>query len=99
MHGRTVRYERFKGKDLVASGDMQICDVDEAMKQQVQLAEAVIRHGNYDHVIYAAKIYDENEHVRAIQFYILPLDDDRFIKLTKKNGNSLIYALHRRKEA
>lgn len=49
-----------------------------------------------DHVVYAAKQYDNNGNVSYIMLYMEPMDDDTFYHRTRRDKR-LIYAVHRRK--
>ena len=49
-----------------------------------------------DHVLYAAKIYGVNDTLATVQFYMNPMSDEEFYKVTGKVRGAVIYALHRR---
>lgn len=96
--GRTgsVRWERFEESRIINSGRILMSDVDMMVHRQGRRAEDEMMRGGFDHIIYAAKIYGADNRLKVLQLYMLALDDDRFMMLTKKLGNSMIYAIHRR---
>lgn len=47
-----------------------------------------------DHVLYAVKIYGADDQLTAVQFYMNPMSDEEFYRITGKVRGALIYALH-----
>ena len=49
------------------------------------------------HVLYAVKIYNTEDELTAVQFYMNPMSDVEFEKVAGKGRGTMIYALHSRK--
>ena len=60
-------------------------------------AVEVLRKTDADHVLYAIKIYDASDKLKAVQFFMNPMSDEDFYKMAGKGRGTLVYALHNRK--
>lgn len=67
--------------------------VNNFMVRQGRRAAELMKTNNADHVLYGCKIYNDNQLV-AVQFYMEPLSDEDFYRITGKARNVMIYALH-----
>ena len=48
-------------------------------------------------MLYAVKIYNTEDELTAVQFYMNPMSDEEFSKVAGKGRGTMIYALHSRK--
>ena len=60
-------------------------------------AAETLRRTGADHVLYAVKIYNTEDELTAVQFYMNPMSDVEFEKVAGKGRGTMIYALHSRK--
>lgn len=79
----------------VATRGMMADDmVQEKLLCLANAARDVIKTTDYDHVLYGMKIYDKNR-LKTVHFYMWPMKDEQFKKVTAHAGNSVIYAIHK----
>ena len=80
----------------VQCGIISIDDISKMLSHFERLAKNYQRSQNCDHVIYAHKIYDEDDNVSEIRFYTdIGLTDEEFEKRTS-TIKGIIYAIHKR---
>ena len=77
-------------------GLISIDDISKTLPHFERLAKNYQRSQNCDHVIYAHKIYDEDDNLSEIRFYTdIGLTDEEFEKRTSAI-KGIIYAIHKR---
>ncbi|MDY5928584.1 MAG: hypothetical protein SPJ27_00890 [Candidatus Onthovivens sp.] len=80
----------------VQCGIISIDDISKMLSHFERLAKNYQRSQNYDHVIYAHKIYGEDDNLSEIRFYTdIGLTDEEFEKRTSAI-KGIIYAIHKR---
>ena len=80
----------------VQCGIISIDDISKMLSHFERLAKNYQRSQNCDHVIYAYKIYDEDDNLSEIRFYTdIGLTDEEFEKRTSA-VKGIIYAIHKR---
>lgn len=80
----------------VQCGIISIDDISKMLSHFERLAKNYQRSQNYDHVIYAHKIYGEDDNLSEIRFYTdIGLTDKEFEKRTSA-VKGIIYAIHKR---
>ena len=80
----------------VQCGIISIDDISKMLSHFERLAKNYQRSQNCDHVIYAYKIYDEDDNLSEIRFYTdIGLTDEEFEKRTSAI-KGIIYAIHKR---
>lgn len=67
-------------------------DIQKAEKK----ASKVLKETGADHVLYGMKIYDGENRLQIVHFYMWPMQEEEFDKLATRSRGTLIYALHRR---
>lgn len=90
---RNIRYNRYEAGAPRNCGVMPVKLVNSFMVRQGQRAAELMRASNADHVLYGCKVYKEDQ-LAAVQFYMEPLTDEEFYRITGRARNVLIYALH-----
>lgn len=45
-------------------------------------------------MLYGIKIYGTDDRLKTVQFYMNPMEDEEFYRLTGRVRNAMIYALH-----
>ena len=77
-------------------GQILLKDINKTLRQFEIDAKEYQKTYNFDHVIYAHKIYDETDKLEKIHFYTkLGLSDEEFEKRTSA-VKGIIYAIHKR---
>ena len=80
----------------VQCGIISIDDISKMLSHFERLAKNYQRSQNCDHVIYAHKIYDEDDNLSEIRFYTdIGLTDEEYKKRTS-TIKGIIYAIHKR---
>ena len=80
----------------VQCGIISIDDISKMLSHFERLAKNYQRSQNCDHVIYAYKIYDEDDNLSEIRFYTdIGLTDEEFEKRTSAI-KGIIYTIHKR---
>ena len=80
----------------VQCGIISTDDISKMLHHFERLAKNYQRSQNCDHVIYAHKIYDEDDNLSEIRFYTdIGLTDEEFEKRTSAI-KGIIYAIHKR---
>ena len=80
----------------VQCGIISIDDISKMLSHFERLAKNYQRSQNCDHVIYAHKIYSEDDNLSEIRFYTdIGLTDEEFEKRTS-TIKGIIYAIHKR---
>ena len=80
----------------VQCGIISIDDISKMLSHFERLAKNYQRSQNCDHVIYAHKIYDEDDNLSEIRFYTdIGLMDEEFEKRTSAI-KGIIYVIHKR---
>lgn len=80
---------------MITRGIDTLQEIQKGLQQHEKKAAEVMKETGADHVLYGMKIY-EGEKLAAVHFYIWPMQEEEFSKVTGKVHNSLIYALHKR---
>lgn len=81
----------------VQRGQMPLSQLPKILLSFENSAAETLRRTGADHVLYAVKIYDAEDELTAVQFYMNPMSDEGFSKVTGKGRGTLVYALHNRK--
>ena len=80
-------------------GQMPLNDLERVLKEFGSEARKVLKETGADHVVYATKEYDEEDEVKEVNFYMIPLDDAEFHRRVKSfqetTPKSMIYAVHK----
>ena len=77
-------------------GQILLKDINKTLRQFEIDAKEYQKTYNFDHVIYAHKIYDEDDNLSEIRFYTdIGLTDEEFEKRTSAI-KGIIYAIHKR---
>ena len=79
------------------AGVVSVEDISKELQFFEALAKDVLKNGNADHVIYASKVY-KNDELDIVHFYnpVIELSDEEFEKRTNGLTDYIVYALHRR---
>ena len=80
------------------SGVCPVEDIPKELQFFEALAKDAIKKGNADHIIYASKVYENDNKLEVVHFYnpVIELSDKEFEERTKGLNGYIIYALHRR---
>lgn len=80
---------------MTGGGYLPLPEILPRLQENEKKAAFLLKETGVDHVIYGMKIY-EGEKLAAVHFYMWPMSEEEFCKVTGRVRNSLIYALHRR---
>lgn len=58
------------------------------------VAKDILNEVGSDHVLYGLKIF-EGLQLKAVHFYMWPMNDEEFKRITGRLNNSMVYAVHR----
>lgn len=75
-------------------GQMQISSLPAVMRKFEREAVEKMKTSGADHVLYAVKILGTDNRLATVQFYMNPMSDKEFYKVTGKVRGAIIYALH-----
>lgn len=92
----SVRWCQYGDRRVIDKGQMLVSQIPHSLKAFEMAARKVMEYTGADHVLYGAKIYDKADTLASMQFYMMPMCDAEFQKITRRIHNSMIYALHRR---
>lgn len=96
---RWIRWFKDNGTIYPEVGQMPLANLEGTLKEFGAEARKVLKETRADHVIYATKEYDEQDEVKEVHFYMLPLTDEEFHKrvanFQKTTPKSMIYAAHK----
>lgn len=81
------------------SGVINMDDFSKELRFFEELAKNTMKETNVDHIIYASKVYDENDELELVHFYnpLIELSDKEFEERTKNLKNYVVYAIHNNK--
>lgn len=81
------------------NGVMSMNDFSKELRFFEELAKNAMKETNVDHIIYASKVYNENDELELVHFYnpLIKLSDKEFEERTKNLKNYIVYAIHNHK--
>lgn len=91
-----VRWAAYGRYGRVGGGRMPASQVLPGIQKAEKKALKVLKETGADHVLYGMKIYDEEDRLQMVHFYMWPMQEEEFDKLATRSRNALVYALHRR---
>ena len=94
--GRMVTCSLRDTTGCIRRGQVELSRIPAMIVSQEMDAAEMLKATGADHVLYAAKIYGVNDTLATVQFYMNPMSDEEFYKVTGKVRGAVIYALHRR---
>jgi len=89
-----IRWSRW-APNLVEFGQMSRADVQKHIQRFEQEAKKLMDNTGADHVLYARKIYSENERLEEVRFYLIPMTDEKFERDVVPLQHQQVYALHK----
>lgn len=95
--GKTIRWSMKDLAGCVQRGQMPLSQLPGILRDFENSAAETLRRTGADHVLYAVKIYNTEDELTAVQFYMNPMSDEEFSKVAGKGRGAMIYALHSRK--
>lgn len=95
--GKTIRWSMKDLAGCVQRGQMPLSQLPGILRDFENSAAETLRRTGADHVLYAVKIYNTEDELTAVQFYMNPMSDEEFSKVAGKGRGTMIYALHSRK--
>lgn len=95
--GKTIRWSMKDPAGCVQRGQMPLSQLPGILRDFENSAAETLRRTGADHVLYAVKIYNTEDELTAVQFYMNPMSDEEFSKVAGKGRGTMIYALHSRK--
>lgn len=80
-------------------GVISMDDFSKVLRRNEELAKNAMKETNVDHIIYASKVYNDNDELELVHFYnpLIKLSDEEFEERTKNLKNYIVYAIHNRK--
>lgn len=94
-----IRWSMKDTTGCVRRGKLPLSQLPRVLLDFEKDAAEVLRKTDADHVLYAIKIYDASDKLKAVQFFMNPMSDEDFYKMAGKGRGTLVYALHNRKTA
>jgi len=91
-----IKWKQWTEDGLVGFGQMPIKNVDKELYRFANEAANVLKSTGADHVLYGVKVYDENDELDEVKFYMLPMDDETFYKDVANKTGVVVYALHKK---
>ena len=92
-----IRWSMKDTTGCVRRGKLPLSQLREVLLDFEKDAAEGLRKTDADHVLYAIKIYDASDKLKAVQFFMNPMSDEDFYKMAGKGRGTLVYALHNRK--
>lgn len=92
--GKTIRWSMKDPAGCVQRGQMPLSQLPGILRDFENSAAETLRRTGADHVLYAVKIYNTEDELTAVQFYMNPMSDEEFSKVAGKGRGTMIYALH-----
>lgn len=78
----------------IQRGNIALSQIPRVLLEFEREAASLMKRTQADHVLYGMKIYDTNNRLETIQFYMEPMGDEEFYRLTGRVQRAMIYALH-----
>ncbi len=75
-------------------GEIELAQIPGELLRFEREAARVMKKTGADHVLYGIKIYGTDDQLKTVQFYMNPMEDEEFYRLTGRVRNAMIYALH-----
>lgn len=92
-----IKWTQWDKGGMVGFGQMPGRDVEKNLQNFELEAAKVLKETGADHVVYGMKLYDENDELEHVKFYMAPMDDATFQKDVASLSGCVIYALHARR--
>lgn len=92
--GRTISWSIRDTVGCIRRGQMPLSQIPKVLQSFEKDAAKEMKKTGADHVLYAVKIYGVDGQLATVQFYMNPMSDEEFYKITGKVRGAIIYALH-----
>lgn len=89
-----VKWSQWGDAGMLNFGQMPKRDVAKHIAEFGAEAAKILEKTGADHVVYALKVYDENDELSEVKFYMEPMDDERFQKDVATLKGVVVYAAH-----
>lgn len=91
--GKTIRWSMKDLAGCVQRGQMPLSQLPGILLDFENSAAETLRRTGADHVLYAVKIYNTEDELTAVQFYMNPMSDEEFSKVAGKGRGTMIYGI------
>lgn len=95
--GKMINWSMKDTNGCIQRGQIPLSQLPKTLLSFKNSAAETLRRTGADHVLYAVKIYNTEDELTAVQFYMNPMSDVEFEKVAGKGRGTMIYALHSRK--
>lgn len=75
-------------------GEIELAQIPSTLLWFEREAAKIMERTGAAHVLYGIKIYGADDCLKTVQFYMKPMEDEEFYRLTGRVRNAMIYALH-----
>lgn len=89
--GKTIRWSMKDPAGCVQRGQMPLSQLPGILRDFENSAAETLRRTGADHVLYAVKIYNTEDELTAVQFYMNPMSDEEFSKVAGKGRGTMVY--------
>lgn len=84
------------GAGMVNFGQMPSTDVEKNLQEFKKKAAQLLEKSGADHVVYGLKVYDDNDELESVKFYMHPMSDAEFQRNVATLTGCIVCALHKR---
>ncbi|WP_308783250.1 hypothetical protein [Blautia caecimuris] len=94
--GKMINWSMKDTNGCVQRGQIPLSQLPKILLSFENSAAETLRRTGADHVLYAVKIYNTEDELTAVQFYMNQMSDEEFSKVAGKGRGTMVYALHSR---
>lgn len=91
-----IKWSQWSDGGMVGFGQMPGTDVEQNLQKFELEAAKLLEKSGADHVVYGLKIYDENDELEHVKFYLHAMSDEEFQRNVATLTGCTVYALHKR---
>lgn len=89
-----VRWSQWENNTQIAMGQMPMKNIKANVLKFKEEAKRVLNNTGADHVLYCVKLFDEDDCLEEVKFYMLPMTDDEFHYQVACRSGIMVYAVH-----
>ena len=85
-----------RDRSVVEKGTMEKGQIASSLREIEPAAMKLLKTTGAEHVMYGATVYGKDGAIAAVHFFLWPVDEDEFERVTRRCRGAHVYALHRR---
>ena len=94
MEANMVKWSHWGAAGLIERGEMPRDNMQENLQKFELEASRLLKETGAAHVVYGSKLFDEAGELKEIRFYLLPVDEKEFDRISRIQQQQ-VYAVHK----